>query len=186
MTKSLSGLILRVDRFEFVFDDYTLTGEWYKWRTTSPQYQRARAERIAALPGVPEGASADDAQKILAVVEKEIRAINAKVMKDTIKSWDAVEEYPATVDQATYESLSPRLQRLYKPQGEIVEGQEPDADLTYELIDPSLANGPQPVPLTVEVFEELPALFSRMLGEHFNKQREEVLNPTPPDSSQSG
>lgn len=180
MTKSLSGLILRVEPFEFVFDDYTLKGEWYKWRTTSPQYQRAKAAKIAALPDVPENATKEDAERILAEVESAVRAINAQVMKDTIKSWDAIEEYDRTVDQASCETMSSRLQRLYRP---VNDG---DESLGYELIDPALANGPQPVPLTIEVFEELPAFFSRMLGEHFHKLREEVLNPTKPDSSQSG
>lgn len=178
--RSLNGLINRADLFEFEFDGYTLKGEWYKWRTTSPQYQRARAEKIAALPQVPADATTEQAEQILALIEKEIRAINAQVMADTIKSWDAVEEFDRAVDQATYQSLSPRLQRLYK----LVK--DDDESLGYELVDPSLANGPQPVPLTIEVFQELPAFFSRMLGEHFHKLREQVLNPTRPDNSQSG
>lgn len=178
--RSLNDLITRADPFEFVFDEFSLKGEWYKWRTTSPQYQRAKAEKIAALPQMPADAKPEDAEKILQEIEKGIRTINAQIMKDTIKSWDAVEEFARTVDQGTFESLSPRVQRLYKQ----IDAEDPERG--HELIDPALADRPQPVPLTIEVFEELPAFFSRLLGEHFQKLREQVLNPTKPDSSQSG
>lgn len=176
---TLTGLVNRVAAFEFTFDEYTIKGEWFKWRTTSPRYQRSKAEKIAALPTIPKDASEADAEKMLADIEKEIRRINAEVMKDTIKSWDAVEILPRTLTAEEYDGASARLQAFYKRESD-------DENAGYVIVNEADAETERPVPLTVEVFEELPTLFSRMLGEHFQKLREEVLNPTKPDSSQSG
>lgn len=190
MTQSrILDLTKRVDNFDFTFDGYTLAGTWFKWRTTSPSYQRRKAEKIAALPTVPENTNDAEAEKILAQIEKAIREINAQVMADTIASWDAVEDWPRTLTKDQYEEASERRRKAYKlaSNAVVVEpGQDADADLTYELIDPTMADGPRPVPLVVEVFEELPGMFNRALGEYFQKLREETLNPTKSDSSQSG
>lgn len=179
MSKILD-LTRRVDKFEFTFDGYTLAGTFYKWRTTSPGYQRKKAARIAALPKVPDNATDADAEKILNEIEKTIREINAQIMADTIASWDAVEEFALKLDAEGYADCSPRIQKHYKRVS------DDDESLGYELVDPKLADQPQPIPVCVEVFEELPTMFNRALGEYFQKLRDETLNPTKPDSSQSG
>jgi hypothetical protein len=172
MSNKLLELASRVEPFTFEFDGYTLTGTWFKWRTTTPLYQRDKAKKIAALPSVPENAKAEEAERILTETEAEIRRINAQVMKDTIKSWDAVEELQATLTRDEFDATSPRLQSLYK----LVNLD--DESLGYTIINPADAEGPRPIPLDVDVFIELPVFFMRALGDFFQKLREETVNPT--------
>jgi hypothetical protein len=170
MSNKLLDLANRVEAFEFTFDEVTLKGTWFKWRTTTPLYQRDKAKKIAALQSVPEGASAEDAERILTETEAEIRRINAQVMKDTIKTWDAVEDLPATLTKDEYNASSERLQKLYQWDGGESQG--------YTIIDPIDAEGPVPIPLDVDVFIELPTFFMRALGDFFQNLREQTVNPT--------
>lgn len=172
MSNRLLDLANRLEPFEFEFDGMKLTGTWFKWRTTTPLYQRDKAKKIAALQAVPEGATAEEAERILTETEAEIRRINAQVMKDTIRSWDAVEELQATLTTDEFNGLSPRLQALYKL------AQADDESLGYTIINPADAEGPRPIPLDVDVFIELPTFFMRALGDFFQKLREETVNPT--------
>jgi hypothetical protein len=176
MSNKLLDLANRVEAFEFTFDEITLKGTWFKWRTTTPLYQRDKAKKIAALQNVPEGASAEDAERILTETEAEIRRINAQVMKDTIKSWDAIEELPATLTTDEYNASSERLQKLY--QRVVCELSPDDDSLGYTIINPADAEGSRPIPLDVDVFIELPTFFMRALGDFFQSLREQTVNPT--------
>jgi hypothetical protein len=172
MSNKLLDLANRIEAFAFTFDEITLSGTWFKWRTTIPIYQIGKAKEIAALQSVPEGATADEAEKILTETETEIRRINAQVMRDTIKTWDAVEELSATLTTAEYNGSSERLQKLYRLTTADDESQG------YTIINPADAEGERPIPIDEEIFIELPPLFVRALGNFFQKLREETENPT--------
>jgi hypothetical protein len=174
MSNKLLDLANRIEAFEFVFGDgeMKLSGTWFKWRTTTPLYQRDKAKKIAALTAVPEDATPEEAEQILTDTEAEIRRINAQVMKDTIKSWDAVEELQATLTTDEFAGLSERLQKLYRLTA------ADDESLGYTIINPADAEGERPIPLDVDVFVELPTFFMRALGDFFAKLREQTVNPT--------
>lgn len=176
----LFALINRTEPFEFEFDGITLEGQWYKWRTTSPNYQRQRAEKLAGLPEIPEEGDEETKQKALEAWEQALRKVNAQTLKDTIKSWNAVEVLPRTMTKEEYAEVSPRLQRLYKPVADA------NLELGYTIINEADAEVERPIPVDIEVFEELPQSFITAMAQHFQKIREETLNPTKPDSSQSG
>jgi hypothetical protein len=172
MSNKLLDLANRIEAFEFEFDGTKLSGTWFKWRTTTPLYQHDKAKKIMALQSVPEGATADEAEKILTEAETEIRRINAQVMKDTIKTWDAVEYLPATLTADEYDASSERLQKLYRLSA------ADDDSLGYTIINPADAEGERPIPLDVDIFIELPSFFTRSLGDYFQSLREQTVNPT--------
>lgn len=176
----LFALVNRSEPFEFTFDGITLEGQWYKWRTTSPNYQRQRAEKLAGLPEIPEEGDEETKQKALEAWEQALRKVNAQTLKDTIKSWNAVEVLQRTLTKDEYAECSPRVQRLYKLTA------DDNEDLGYTIINEADADVERPVPVDIEVFEELPQSFVTAMAQHFQKIREETLNPPKPDSSQNG
>lgn len=82
----ISALINRSEKFEFDFDGEKLTGEWYKYRTTTTSYLKALQ---AEVPDMMEDGT--DAERLTArrARNEALERVAAKFLADTIKSWDA-------------------------------------------------------------------------------------------------
>lgn len=85
----ISELVNKVEPFTFEYGGFTLTGEYYKFKTTTPAYAKAATE---ALPKVPEKGTEEEIAKAEKEREEAIGKMNAKIIADTIKSWNAEDD----------------------------------------------------------------------------------------------
>ena len=123
----ISDLVDRVEPFEFVYDKWTLKGEWYKYRTTTPNYAKKAA---ADIPEIPKDITEEEEKKAREARNKALIKVAHQAFADTIKSWDAVDG----------------------------EG--------------------NPVPISPEVFDELPEPFTEKFFTFLNGLRDGTENPT--------
>ena len=144
----IAAFVNRVEVFEFEYDGLKVSGEWYKYKTTTPRYKQERdrklqdaQDRLAALPDLLKGiddASARESRRaeLVQEIEAELNASALEYFADTIKHW-----------------------------------QDEDGN---------------EIPITLEVFQEIPDPFIEALAKHFKKLRDEAVNPTKSANSQSG
>lgn len=142
------AFVNRVEPFEFEFDGLKVSGEWWKYKTTTPGYKTDREKRLAELQeraeALPEilktipDETAREGQRLLLNKELEVdlNSYALTFFSDTIKRWE---------DE---------------------DGNE--------------------IPLTLEVFQQIPEPFTQALSKHFKELREQAVNPTKPPNSQSG
>jgi hypothetical protein len=98
-TDRVTEFINRVEPFEFEFDGFTVSGEWFKYKTTTPRYQLARQKKLEAitaeLNAIPDKvqaiANADERQPERDRLEKEceekLKQHAFEYYEDTIKRW---------------------------------------------------------------------------------------------------
>lgn len=83
----ISALVDKVEPFRFEFDGEVVEGEYYKYRTTTPKYAKAI---LAQLPVEPNGNGTKQEQAAAKLAHgEEVSRVGARVLTDTIKSWDA-------------------------------------------------------------------------------------------------
>lgn len=83
----ISALVDKVEPFRFEFDGEVVEGEYYKYKTTTPNYAKGV---MAQIPEEPNGDGTK--QERNAAKQTRVEALNrvgARVLTDTIKSWDA-------------------------------------------------------------------------------------------------
>ena len=129
----ISDLVNKVEPFKFEYDGFVLEGEYYKYKTTTPNYAK---QMLATLPD--ELAEGTDEEKEAATKARNEAAQKAglKSIADMIVSWNAEDD-----------------------QG-------------------------NSLPLTIELLEQLPAVFTERLVDFFNDLRNG--NPTSGNGSQPG
>lgn len=86
----ISDLVNKVEPFRFEYDGFILEGEFWKYRTTTPTYQRQ-------LKKLTDEAETDDARE----------RVGYKWLSDAIKSWNALGEndQPLPPTSETFDSL---------------------------------------------------------------------------------
>lgn len=85
----ISDLVNKVEPFTFEYDGFALSGEYYKFKTTTPAYAKAATE---ALPKIPEDGTEEEKAAAEKEREEALGKMNAKIIADTIKSWNAEDE----------------------------------------------------------------------------------------------
>lgn len=84
----ISDLVNKVDKFRFEYDGFVLEGEYYKYKTTTPNYARSG---LANIPKVPEDGTEEEIKAALKAREEALTTLYNKALADTIKSWNAVD-----------------------------------------------------------------------------------------------
>lgn len=130
----ISTLVDKVEHFRFEFDGEVLEGEYYKYRTTTPNYYK---QAHGSVPDIPEDGTEEEKATAREARNKALEAVGHKAIADTIKSWNAEDD-----------------------QG-------------------------NPLPVSAELFDQLPAPFTEKFLEKIRELRGEVQNPTSPSSPSS-
>lgn len=104
MSFKISSLVEKTDSFTFVYDEFELTGRYYKYKTSTPNYSAAA---IASVPEeVTEGTDAEkktaDNLRTKAVVDYGMRWF-----ADTIYEWNAIDDdgQPVPLTVETFKAL---------------------------------------------------------------------------------
>jgi len=100
----ISDLVNKVEPFKFEYDGFTLEGEFYKYRTTTPSYAK---KALASLPEIPENANNGEREAAEKARLEANEKLGAKALADTIKSWSATDDddNPVAPSLETFESL---------------------------------------------------------------------------------
>jgi len=82
----INDLVNKVEPFCFVFDGEELKGEYYKWRTTTPNYRKVARAQIP--DELTDGTDEEKAANAKAILEASLKVGEKAFLVDTIKSWD--------------------------------------------------------------------------------------------------
>ena len=112
MSFKISDLVNKVDKFRFEYDGFVLEGEYYKYRTTTPNYAK---QGLAKVPEVPEEGTEDEKK---AAEEKRLVALTQfydQALADTVKTWNAIDDdgNPVAPSLETFNSLPDVFTRAF-------------------------------------------------------------------------
>lgn len=85
----IADLVNKVDTFRFEYDGFVLEGEYYKYKTTTPNYAK---EGLTNLPEVPEEGTDEEKKAAQLKRDEALSKFYDKTLADTIKSWNATDE----------------------------------------------------------------------------------------------
>lgn len=142
------AFVNRVEPFTFELDGLKVSGEWYKYKTTTPQYKNERDKQLSELQeraeALPEKLKAIEDES-----EREVRRLEFDKELETDLNGYALAFFIDTIKEWKDE-----------------DGNE--------------------IPLTLEVFQQIPEPFTQALSKHFKELREQAVNPTKSPNSPSG
>lgn len=100
----ISDLVNKVDKFRFEYDGFVLEGEYWKYRTNTPNYVK---EGTASIPEPLEEGTDEEKKKAREARNKALQDFYGKTLSDTIKSWNAVDdsEQPIPPSADTFAAL---------------------------------------------------------------------------------
>lgn len=163
------AFVNRVDPFEFEFDGLRVSGHWWKYKTTTPGYKNDRDKALSALQ--------ERADAIPKPIEKEEDLPQSiKAIKDSGKraaAWAKLNEEREVERTRLNKELETDLNNyaLSFFTDTIKEWKDEDGN---------------EIPLTLEVFQQIPEPFTQGLSKHFKELREQAVNPTKSPNSPSG
>lgn len=100
----ISDLVNKVDTFRFEYDGFVLEGEYWKYRTTTPDYAK---KGLAAIPEVPETGTDEEIRAAQKLRREALDTFYNQALADTVKSWNALDDdnnpVPPTLE--TFNSL---------------------------------------------------------------------------------
>lgn len=100
----ISSLVNKVEPFRLEYDGFVLEGEWWKYKTTTPNYAK---EFLESLPPIPETGTEEEKKKVEDERNKALNDFSAQVLTDTVQSWNAVDDddQPLPISVETFNRL---------------------------------------------------------------------------------
>lgn len=104
MSFRISDLVDKTDTFKFVYDDFELTGRYYKYKTRTPNYAKAA---LATVPPELEEGTPEDLAKRETERNAAYGALGWKWFADTVIEWNAIDDQENSVPIAeeTFDKL---------------------------------------------------------------------------------